>query len=84
VSRYLILVHYGEDEPPVEVPVPDDPDEAEAHRQALVKEVDHALEMDAPVIYSDATGDDPRAGVPIDPRRVTTIELVDAAEASER
>lgn len=83
MSRYVILVHYGEGEPPVTVPVPtDDPEAAETRRQALVKEVDHALEMDAPVIYSDATGSDPQVGVPIDPRRVTTIELVDAAEAS--
>lgn len=81
-GKYVILVRYAEGEPPVHVPVPtDDPGEAEARRQALVTEVDHALELDAPLLYSDATGDDPVAGVPIDPKRVTSIELADADSA---
>jgi len=81
MSEYVIVVHYGEDEPSVRVPVATrDPGEAEAKRQGLVTEVDHALEMDAPLVYSDATSEHPNAGVPLDPRRVTSIDLVEAGE----
>jgi hypothetical protein len=79
VTDYVLEVRYGDDEPPTRVGLANcDADEAETARQALVKQVEHALAIEAPVVYSDATEDDPEAGVPIDPTKVTSVDLVEA------
>lgn len=74
---YALDVRYGEDET-VRVPLPDlDADQAELARQSLLREVEHALALEAPVVYSGATDADPQAGVPIDPNRVTEVDLIE-------
>jgi hypothetical protein len=76
--HYVLEVRYGADESPVRIGLPGhDADAAEVKRQALVTEIEHALEIDAPLIYSDATADDQQAGVAIDPGRVTSVDLVE-------
>lgn len=78
-SSYALDVHYREDEPPVRVPLPDcTPEEAETERQALLTRVEHAVDISAPEIFArdEAPGND----VPIEPARVTSIDLIDLAE----
>jgi hypothetical protein len=79
MSDYELEVHYGEDEPPVRIPMADcDADDAEAARQALRKRIEHAIDLEAPLVYSEATDDHPDAGIAIDPTRVTSIDLVES------
>lgn len=77
VSDYVLQVHYGEQDPPVRIPLRGvTADDAEVRRQALVTELEHAREIEAPLVYSDATVAAPEAGVPLDPTRVTGVDLV--------
>jgi hypothetical protein len=82
MSDYVLEVHYGDDEPPVRIELTGcSPDDAETERQSLVTEIEHALQIEAPLIYSKATGDRPHAGTPIDPTRVTSVDLVEPSDA---
>lgn len=79
-NSYALDVHYGEDDPPVRVPLPDcTPEEAETERQALVTRVEHARDINAPEIFArdSAPGDD----IAVDPARVSSVDLVDVDEA---
>ena len=79
MANYALIVHYGDGSDPARVELPDcSPDDAEVARQSLLAEVEHALSIEAPLIYSGATDEDPQAGVPIDPTLVTSVDLVDA------
>lgn len=77
VSDYVLEVHFGEDEPPLRIALPGrTADDAELRRRTLLTEIEHALEIEAPLIWSDSTDEHPQAGVPIDPTRVTQVDLV--------
>jgi hypothetical protein len=76
--HYQLEVHFGDDEPTIRIELPDySADDAEIARQTLLRDVEHALQIEAPLIYSAATDDDPQAGEPIDPTRVTSVDLVE-------
>jgi hypothetical protein len=76
--HYVLEIRYGADEAPVRIELPGyDADAAELKRQTLATEIAHAVEIEAPLIYSDATADDQQAGVAIDPARVTSVDLLD-------
>jgi hypothetical protein len=78
--HYVLEVHFGDDEPTIKVELPDySADEAEVARQSLLRDIEHALQLEAPVVYSAATDDDPEAGEAIDPTKVTSVDLVDPA-----
>ncbi len=77
MSDYALHVNFGTDEEPLRLTLTDyRPSDAETARQALERRIEHAIELDAPVVFSAATDDDPQAGVPIDPHRVTGVDLV--------
>jgi hypothetical protein len=77
MSDYVLQVNYHRDEEPLRITLHGySPDDAETAHQALETEVEHAKTMNAPVMFSAATDDDPTAGVPIDPARVTGINLI--------
>ena len=77
-SHYALEVHFGDDEPTVQVELPGySADDAEIARQSLLRDVEHALQIEVPLIYSAATEDDPQAGQPIDPTKVTSVDLVE-------
>jgi hypothetical protein len=79
--HYQLEVHFGDDEPTVRIELPGhSPDDAEVARQTLLHDIEHALQIEAPLIYSGATEDDPQAGKPIDPTKVTSVDLVEPAE----
>jgi hypothetical protein len=79
--HYQLEVHFGDDEPTVRIELPGyDADAAEVARQSLLREVEHALQIEAPLIYAAATDDDPQAGEAIDPTKVTSVDLVDPVE----
>ncbi len=74
---YVLQVNFREDEPPLRIPLTGvTADEAELRRRSLLTEIEHAIEIEAPVMYSESTDADPRAGVAIDPFRVTGVDLV--------
>jgi hypothetical protein len=78
MSGYALEVHYGDGEPPVRIELPGlKTDEAETAQETLIQEVEHAVDLEAPLMYWSATGADPDKGVPIDPLRVTSVDLVD-------
>ena len=78
MTAYALVVHYV-DEDPVRIALGElSPDDAENARQSLVKEVEEANELHAPLIFSAATAEHREAGTPIDPKRVTSIDLVEA------
>jgi hypothetical protein len=80
MADYVLEVHDGEDEPPLRIELNGySADDAETERRALATEIDHAVEIEAPLIYSGTTGSDPDSGVPIDPTRVTSVDLLDAS-----
>ncbi len=81
MGDYVLQVNYREDEEPLRITLHGcSPDDAEVAHQALETEIEHARAMNAPVLFSGvATGDDPDAGVPIDPARVTGVDLVEPA-----
>jgi hypothetical protein len=78
--HYVLEVHFGDDEPTVRVELPGySDDDAEVARQTLLRSVEHALQVEAPLIYSAATDADPQAGEPIDPTKVTSVNLIEPA-----
>ena len=82
MNNYVVEIHYGDGEPPVRIELRDyDADAAELKRQTLVAEIEHALEIEAPLIYSDATDADREAGAAIDPTRVTSVDLVEPGQS---
>jgi hypothetical protein len=79
MSDYVLQVNYREDEEPLRITLHGySPGDAETAHQALETELQHARGLNAPVIFSGlVTDDDPDAGVPIDPARVTGVDLVE-------
>ena len=77
MSDYVLEIRYGEDEDPARIELDGcSADDAEVARQAILHRIEHAMDIGAPVIYSHATDENPRAGVPVDPSRVTGVDLV--------
>jgi hypothetical protein len=77
MDSYLLQVNYGEDEAPVQIALRDcSADDAETERQALARQIEHAIDLDAPLIYTSARTSDPDAKTSIDPTRVTSVDLV--------
>ncbi|MDT4932749.1 MAG: hypothetical protein QOK11_641 [Pseudonocardiales bacterium] len=78
MSHYVLEVHYGDGEAPVRIELPGyTPEQAETERQALATEIEHALEIEAPVMYyAKGRSSGPDGGVAIDPNRVTSVDLV--------
>jgi hypothetical protein len=77
MGDYVLRVRY-DDEIAAEIPLRDcDPGDAETERQALAKEIEHAVELDAPLVYTSARAADPDKKVSIDPARATSVDLVD-------
>lgn len=76
--HYVLEVHFGDDEPTVRVRLPGrTADEAELARQTLQRSIEHALQVEAPLVYAEATDADPQAGEPIDPTKVTSVDLIE-------
>lgn len=80
MTDYVLLVRYGDAEAPVRVELPEcTPGDAETARQALLREVEHAVEIEAPSMYTTASQAATDARITIDPHRVTSIDLVEAS-----
>ena len=80
MSDYVLEVHFGDGEPTVRIDLPGlGPDDAETARESLAHEIEHALEIEAPLMYWSPAGTSAEAGVPIDPAKVTSVDLVEAA-----
>jgi hypothetical protein len=81
MTDYVVMIHLGEADAPVRVALTDcSPEDAEVRRREIATEIEHAVEIEAPLIYTEATPDDPTAGVPIDPARVTRVDLISALD----
>lgn len=75
---YVLQISYGEDDPPVHVPLTDiSPDDAETKRQALTHALQNGVDMHAPPVSLDALDADLPAGIVVDPTRVTDVALID-------
>jgi hypothetical protein len=81
MSKYALEVHYGDGEPPVRIELPGyRVDDAETARESLIQEIEHAVEIEAPLMYWATTDADPQAGVPIDPSKVTSVDLIETGQ----
>ncbi|HEY2175715.1 MAG TPA: hypothetical protein VGH85_18060 [Mycobacteriales bacterium] len=79
MSNYALEVHYGDGEPPVRIELPGYPAaEAEIAREALIQEIEHAVEIEAPLMTWAPDNSDQAAGAEIDPAKVTSVDLIDA------
>lgn len=83
MGEYLLQIHHAEHDEPIVIKLSDcGPAEAEIERQALAKQIEHAAEIDVPLLYPSPGGDGPPdSAISLDPAKVTRVDLVDAAEA---
>jgi hypothetical protein len=78
MSDYVLQVNYHQGEEPVRITLHDhSPNEAEIAHQAIETEIEHAKQLHAPVIFSGGIDGDPTSGVPIEPARVTGVDLLE-------
>jgi hypothetical protein len=78
MSEYALEVHYGGGEPPIRIELPGcRAAEAETARESLVQEIEHAVEIEAPLMYWAPVDSDPGVGAPIDPAKVTSVDLIE-------
>jgi hypothetical protein len=78
MSGYQLEVHFGDGEPTVRIGLPGyGPADAETARETLLHEIEHAIEIEAPLMYWAPANADAEAGQPIDPVRVTSVDLTE-------
>jgi hypothetical protein len=79
MSDYALEVHYGDGEPAVRIELPGcGADDAETLRESLIQEIEHAVEIEAPLMSWAPNGSD--AEVSIDPAKVTSVDLIEAGQ----
>jgi hypothetical protein len=79
MSDYALEVHYGDGEPTVRIELPGcAADDAETARESLIQEIEHAVEIEAPLMSWSPTGSD--AEVAIDPAKVTSVDLIESGQ----
>jgi hypothetical protein len=76
MSDYALQVNYGDGEPAVRIGLGGcGPDDAETAREALIQEIEHAVEIEAPLMsWAPSDAAEP---VSIDPVKVTSVDLVE-------
>jgi hypothetical protein len=76
MSDYALEVKYGDGEPAIRIELPGyRVDDAETAREALIQEIEHAVEIEAPLMYWAPA--DSEAAATIDPAKVTSVDLVE-------
>jgi hypothetical protein len=81
MSNYALEVHYGDGEPTVRIELPGcSADEAEIARESLLQEIEHAVEIEAPLMTWAPENSDQAAGAEINPARATSVDLIDAGQ----
>jgi hypothetical protein len=79
MTDYALEVQYGDGEPPIRIELPGyRAEDAETAREALIQEIEHALEIEAPLMNW-APADD-QAVAYINPARVTGVDLIEAGQ----
>jgi hypothetical protein len=81
MNDYALDVHYGDGEPPIRIELPGyRAEEAETARESLIQEIEHAVEIEAPLMYWAPADSNPGAGAPIDPAKVTSVDLIETGQ----
>ena len=81
MSGYALEVQFGDGEPTVRIDLPGyRAADAETARESFAREIEHALEIEAPLMYWSPSNSDAETGVPIDPVKVTSIDLVETEQ----
>ncbi len=81
MSGYALEVHFGDGEPPTRIELPGcTAEEAEIARESLIQEIEHAVEIEAPMMTWAPANADPAAGAEIAPARATTVDLIASGE----
>jgi hypothetical protein len=76
---YEIEVRYGNGEPPLSIPlVGYEPEDAELEREEIAEEIDHAREIESPLVLTELRSGplDQEIAIPVD--GVISVDLVDA------
>jgi hypothetical protein len=81
MSDYALEVHYGDGEPSVRIELRGyRTEEAETARESLIQEIEHAVEIEAPLMNWAPPDSDPEAEAPIDPAKVTSVDLIETGQ----
>lgn len=79
MSDYALEVKYGDGEPTVRIELPGCPvEEAATARESLIQEIEHAVEIEAPLMTWAPDNADPESGAEINPARVTSVDLIES------
>ena len=75
----MLEIRFGDGEQTVLVPLPGcTPEQAETKRDAVAQELEHAVEISAPLVSLHDIDPDLPEGIAVDPSRVVEVDLVDA------
>lgn len=78
MTDYALEVHFGDGEPTIRIPLPGvGPGDAETARESLLHEIEHAIEIEAPLMSWAPDGADSEHSTPIAPGKVTEVDLVE-------
>lgn len=81
MREYALEVHYGDGEPPTRIELPGyRAEDAETARESLIQEIEHAVEIEAPLMSWAPADSDPEAGTPINPATVTSVDLIETGQ----
>jgi hypothetical protein len=80
MSGYAVVVQFGDGEPPTRIELPGyGAADAETARESLAHEIEHALQIDAPLMHWAPTASDAQTRVSIDPVKVTGVDLIETS-----
>jgi len=81
MTDYALQVHYGDGEPPTRIELPGyRAEDAETARESLIQEIEHAVEIEAPLMSWAPADSDPEAGASINPATVTSVDLIETGQ----
>jgi hypothetical protein len=81
MSDYVLVVRYGDGEPPIRIELPGcRVQDAETARESLIQEIEHAVEIEAPLMSWAPADSGWGAGAQIDPAQVTSVDLIETGQ----
>jgi hypothetical protein len=81
MTEYTLEVKYGDGEPTIRIELPGyRVDNAETARESLLQEIEHAVEIEAPLMSWAPDNSDSEAVTVIDPSMVTSVDLVETGQ----
>ncbi len=84
VADYEIVIHLRDSAEPLRIPLPGVSEhDAEAEREALIYDLDQARLAEVPLLAVQTRSGFPRDPLPLDPHRITEIDLIEMPAPDE-